>query len=83
MSKPDGYFFYKNGKLRYVDGGHEYVVSKSQIARFVSVVDTYPNKWKKYKANSIIIDNHEFHFIYVEYDENPMDDVFMITRYRG
>ncbi len=81
-NKPDGYFYFKNGKLRYVDGGREYVVKKSQIERFKSVVDTNPGKWKKYKVNSQIIDNHEFHFIYTEYEDNPMDNVFMITRYR-
>ncbi len=82
-NKPDGYFYFKNGKLRYVDGGHEYVVKKSQIERFKRVVDTNPEKWKKDMPNSQIIDNLEFHFMYYDYESNPIHNLIAITRYRG
>lgn len=82
--KEDGYFYKdKYGTLRFVDGDHEYTVTKSQIKRFVSVVDSNPGKWRKDALNSQVIDDIEFHFVYHDYDDNPMDNVFMITRYRG
>ncbi len=82
VNKPNGYFYYKNGTLRYVDNGHEYKVTKEQIERFRSVVDTHPSKWKKGKVNEQIIDNHCFRFVYNNYEDDPMENLFMIVRYR-
>lgn len=82
--KEDGYFYRdKVGNLRFVDRNHEYTVTKSQVKRFIKVVDSNPGKWGKNGYNSQIIDDIEFHFMYHGYDDNLMDNVFMITKYRG
>ncbi len=81
MSDANGYFYYRNGKLRYVDNYHEYTVTKEQISRFRSVVDSNPGKWKKGKVNEQIIDNHIFFFLYNEYEDDPMSNLYSILRY--
>ncbi len=83
MSKQyNGYFYYKNGSLRYVSDNHEYKVTKEQIARFIKTVDSNPRKWKKGKVNECIIDNHCFIFIYNNYEDNPMDNLYAIIRHK-
>ncbi len=83
MNKYSGYFYYRNGKLRYVDNGKEYKVTKEQINRFRSVVDSHPSKWKKGKINEQIIDNHCFRFVYNNYEDDPVGNLYAIFRYKG
>lgn len=80
--KYNGYFYYRNGILRYVDDNRGYSVTKEQINRFRSIVDSNPGKWKKGKINEQIIDNHCFRFVYNNYEDNPMDNLYMIVRYK-
>ena len=65
-----------------------YVIAKTSNSRIVlkeciSTVDSNSRKWKKGMVNTQIIDNIEFHFVYTNYVDNPMDHLFSITRYRG
>ena len=80
--KYNGYFYYKNGSLRYVDDSHEYKVTNQQKARFREIVDNHPRKWEKGKVNEVIIDNHCFRFVYNNYEDDSMGNLYMIVRYK-
>ncbi len=82
MNKPNGYFYYSKGTLRYVDNGYEYKVTKEQVNRFRSVVDSNPGKWVKGEINEQIIDKHCFLFTYNNYDDDPVENLYMIVRIR-
>ncbi len=49
---------------------------------FITEVDSNPCKWKKGKINMQIIDKHCFRFTYNDYDDDPMDNLCSIVRYK-